>query len=168
MIEGQAIVPAFDRYRFRGEFLDCFASIENHSAPALKRLVELGQAKKAPHLFGQKFDLILKAANLERLWLHRQHVSEILEALRPFAELRGLICHAIIESAVVGGLPAIALKPPGNNDWQARKLLTEDEAASLLAELRRLTAKLLKQGLVANAIPPSSTPPPLQVEAAGP
>lgn len=168
MIEGQAITAAFDRHRFRGEFLDCFAIIETHFVPVLDRLVELGQAKKAPHLFGQKFDLVLRLSNLERLWLHRPHIGEILDELRPFVELRGSIAHALFTPIALGKSQAIVLQSPGSDHWQTRKVITEVEAASLIADLRKLTAKLVKQRLVESVIAPSSPPPPSQAAAVGP
>lgn len=150
MIEGQRIVPAFEAHRFRGEYLDCFARIEDHLMPVIERLVKLGEPKKAPHLFGLKFDLVLKSASTEGLWEHRHHVYPILEELKGFAELRGLIGHAMIEPATIGGSPAIILRAPGDASWQSRKVITEDECITLITHLKKITARLLKQRIAAS------------------
>lgn len=116
MIEGQTIVPALDRHAFRGEFLACFALIEDHLAPAINRAVELGFAKKPPHPFGQKFELVRKLINNERMWRHRADVAAIISKLESFAALRGLIGHGVIDDAVLENKPALSIRAPGNND----------------------------------------------------
>ena len=165
MIEGQLIVPAFEAHRFRGEYLDCFARIEDHLMPVIERLVTMRVIKKAPHLFGQKFDLILKNTSAEKLWQHRDHVIPLLEELQAFAELRGLVGHAIIKEIDFDGCLAISLQKPGDTGWQFRKVITDEECNDLLAQLKRLTTKLLKQRLTVSAAPAS--PPPSGNEASG-
>ena len=147
MIEGQAIVPAPEKHSFRGEYLDCFAVIENHLAPVVKRLVELGQAKRAPLLFGLKFDLVLKSIHAEEVWQHREHVAPILEELSQFAAMRGSICHGLMHEASIGGQPALSITPPGSKSWTERKVLTAQECAAMIRALRQLTERLLKQGM---------------------
>ena len=145
MIEGQAIVPALDLHGFRGQFLDCFALIENHVAPAIDRLVELGIAKKAPHLFGQKFDLISRNIDAQGVWRNRDHVRPLIEELAPFASLRGLVCHGLIKQARLDNVEALSIEPPGGAGWDMRKLITGMECNDLLGTLNDLTKRLLKQ-----------------------
>lgn len=151
MIEGQTIVPALDRHAFRGEFLDCFALIEDHLVPAIDRAVELGFAKKPPHLFGQKFELARKVVDDERIWLHREHVRPIIDSLASYAEMRGLIGHGVIVDAVLEGRPALSIRPSGISDWRKRIVLSEAETNALLNELRELTTRFRKQALKAQA-----------------
>ena len=145
MIEGQPIFPALDRHSFRGQFLDCFALIEDHVAPVIDRLVALGLAKKAPHLFGQKFDLIRRNIAAQSVWRNCDHVGPIFEDLAPFAALRGLMGHGLIKQATLAEGEALSIEPPGYADWSERKVLTAAECHNLLAKLHDLTKRLLKQ-----------------------
>lgn len=145
MIEGQAITPAIDRFAFRGQFLDSFAQIEHHLAVAVERAVELGLAKRAPHLFGQKFDLIRKTVTTEGLWEHPEHIQPIIEDLSELAELRGLIGHSIIENAMLHSGPALSIEAPGVSVWKDRRVLTLKECQTMLDVLATLTKRLHKQ-----------------------
>lgn len=147
MIEGQTIVPALDRHSFRGEFLASFAVIEDHLARAVDRTIELGLAKKPPLLFGQKFALVRKHVNDQRIWRHAAHVAAIISELERFTLLRGLIGHGVIDNAVLGAQPAFSIRQPGNDDWRARKVLSDKEARSLLDDLAQLTKRLERQAL---------------------
>jgi hypothetical protein len=150
MIEGQAIVATIDAARFRGEYLDCCAQIEHHACAAIDRLVQRGRVKKAPYLFGQKFELLRKHAEEAGLWTHYQHVAQALDHLVPYVELRGTICHAVFSPAYVENEAGISWRMPGEAGWRPRRTMTETEMLALLCELRERTAKFLKQKLKAD------------------
>ena len=153
MIEGQLIVPAFEAHRFRGEYLDCFARIEDHLTPVIERLVKIKELKKAPFLFGQKFDLVFKNSSAEDLWRNRHHVIPILDDLQVFADLRGLVGHATIKEIDFDGCPAISLRNPGDASWQSRRVFTNKECDDIINQLKTLTSKLLRQRLTVAASP---------------
>ena len=159
MFEGQRIVPAVEAHRFRGEYLDCFARIEDHLMPVIERLVKIRELKKAPFLFGQKFDLILKNSSADDLWQNRNHVIPILDELQVFADLRGFVGHAIIKKIVFDECPAISLQQPGDTGWQSRRVFTDKECHDMINNLKKLTAKLLKQRLAVAATPNPSYAP---------
>jgi hypothetical protein len=156
MSEDRITLTELDSDRFRGRFLAYFSRIEDHLAPAIARIVELGYAKKPPHLFGQKFDLISKSVDDENIWQHREHVRSILDELRIFVELRGLMGHGLIERATLVGGKAYSIEPPGQKGWPDRKVLLVSECQQLLDSLNGLTAKLLKQGLKPHSKQPKS------------
>ena len=145
MLEGQAISPAISKFEFRGRFLDCFALLEDHLAAALVRLVERGHCKKAPYLFGDKFELVRTTAAAQGIWQNPQHVTPILESLERFAKIRGLICHGVIEETSLGNEPALSIRGPGQTDFECRRVLTMKECNSTLDELANLTVKLTRQ-----------------------
>jgi len=147
MLEGQSFVIELDAARFRGEFLQCCAEIEDHLCTAIERLVELGEIKRPPFLFGQKFDRVLKSADLPGLWKHRDHAGAVLKELQPFIELRGTIGHAVMSPATIEGQDGLSWRTPGVHDWSARQAITLPEMKAALANLRRLTEKFLKQPL---------------------
>jgi len=136
-----------DAVRFRGEFLSHFASIEDSLAPALARLVSLGEAKRPPHLFGQKFELARKSGELPGLWKHPKQVMPLLDKISPFAANRGVMCHAIIEEVTdAHGGRYFLIRPPGKQDWD-RRTLSVDEAGEQLRTLKELAEKLTRQVL---------------------
>jgi len=147
MLEGQSFIAELDAARFRGEFLQCCAEIEDHLCAALDRLVELGVSKKAPYLFGQKFDLVRKTVGQPRLWKHSGHVETVLGDLQPFVELRGVIGHALIGNATIEGEEGVCWQAPGNRRWSDRRAMTHSEMRSTLRDLQHLTTKFLKQPL---------------------
>jgi len=113
MIEGQPIVATIDAVRFRGEFLDSCALIEDHASSAIDRLVQLDKVKKSPYLFGQKFELLRKYADEPGVWTHRQHAAQALDGLATYVELRGTICHAVFSPALVENQAGISWHMPG-------------------------------------------------------
>ena len=149
MIEGQPIVEAMDAERFRGEFLGCCALVEDHACAAIERLVQLGKVKKSPFLFGQKFELVRKHADLPGLWTHREHVAQALDHLVPYVELRGTICHAVFSPAFMENQSGISWRMPGERDWRLRRMMTETELLALLSGLRQSVERFLKQRLKA-------------------
>jgi hypothetical protein len=149
MLEGQSFTVEIDADRFRGEFLRYCAEIEDHLSGALKRLIEIGEIKKEPHLFGHKFGLIRTTVAHAGLWMHSVHVAAILAELQPLMELRGELGHAIIGNATFEGEAGIYWRTPGNRCWADRKTLTQSEMHAMLEDLQRLTKKLLKQPLAA-------------------
>src|SRR5688572_1449400 len=96
MLEGQPFASELDGARFRGDFLQCCAQIEDRLCTALDRLIQLGELKKAPYLFGQKFDQVLKSVSVSDVWKHKDHVEAILRDLREYVELRGILGHAVM------------------------------------------------------------------------
>lgn len=147
MLEAQPIVAEFDAPRFRGEFLQCCADIEEHLCSALERLIELGELKKAPYLFGQKFDQVRKCATVPGLWKHKQHAEAVIEELRPYIELRGELGHALMSPARIDGEEGVSWRAPGKRDWTDRRAMTHTEMRQALEKLRRLTNSFLKQPL---------------------
>lgn len=147
MLEGQKIVRSLDRHIFRGEFLHHFSLIEHYLAPAILRAVELKLTKKVPHLFGQKFELIRKTVNDPRLWRQSEHVGRVLDELMTMVEIRGLVAHGLITETIDGGRMLLIIQLPNNASWIARIALWEDEAQTLLQDLRKLTERLRKQAL---------------------
>lgn len=147
MLEGQPFVADLDGSRFRGEFLQCCALIEHHFCSALDRLVELGEIKKPPHLFGQKFDRVLRSVSVAGVWKHQNHVDAVLRDLQMFIELRGALGHAVITPATVEHEAAISWRPPGSSSWSDRQTMTVTEMGAALKELRKLTEKFLRQPL---------------------
>jgi len=151
MLEGQSFIAELDAARFRGEFLQCCAEIEDHLCAALSRLVELGASKRAPYLFGQKFDLVRKSVGQPGLWKHSDHVHTVLLELQPFVELRGALGHAIIGPATIDGEGGIYWQPPGNRHWIDRRTITSPEMQATLQNLRHLTKKFRKQPFADNS-----------------
>ena len=147
MLEGQPIVAEFAGSSFRGEFLQCCAEIEDRLCLALERLVELGEIKRPPYLFGQKFERVKKSVALSGLWKHKDHVGTVFEELQPFVELRGTLGHALMGTAVLEGKSGVSWRVPGDHDWKSRRAMTHAEMQQTLTELRRLTNKFLKQPL---------------------
>jgi hypothetical protein len=147
MLEGQQIRAEIDPAQFRGGFLAHCALLEDHAAQAIERLVELGELKKVPHLFGQKFEALLRHVHHPKLWRYPNHVDPVLERLSPFIALRGAICHALIERAVIDGRPGLTWRLPGDRDWRNRKSLTDQERDSLLSELAHQTERFCRQPL---------------------
>ena len=147
MLEGQQIRAEIGSAQFRGEFLAYCALIEDHAAQAIERLVELGELKKAPHLFGQKFEALLRHVHHPKLWRYSVHVDLVLEHLSPFLALRGAICHALIEEATIEGRPGLTWRLPGDKDWRNRKSLTDQERDDLLADLASQTERFCRQPL---------------------
>ena len=159
MIEGLPIRLGAEKYSFRGEFLDCFARIEHHLAPIINRLVDLGQVKKAPLLFGLKFELVCKTLHSDGIWQNRDHVAPILEELRPFAEMRGLICHGLINDSYIANRPAFSLSLPGVLGCDERTLLSVVECEDIIRNLRKLTDRFLKQRIKTHAAPQARATP---------
>ncbi|HTM96381.1 MAG TPA: hypothetical protein VL100_11275 [Croceibacterium sp.] len=145
MLEGQEIRAETGPAQFRGEFLGYCALIEDHAADALERLVELGELKKAPHLFGQKFGALARHVHHPKLWLHPAHVDQVLGELSRLVALRGAICHALMEEATIEGHPGLTWRLPGDKDWRNRKSLTDQELAGLLSDLKHQTKRFRNQ-----------------------
>ena len=150
MLEGQRFIVELDAARFRGEFLQCCAEIEDHLCVALKRLIELDEIKKAPYLFGEKFERVKKSSGLLGLWKHRDHAQAVIEALQPLVDMRGTLGHALIAPATIDGKDAICWQTPGNRDWADRRIMTRDDMLATLHDLQRLTKKFCKQPLADN------------------
>lgn len=147
MLEGQAIVADVDASRFRGEFLQCCAEIEGQLCVALDRIAELGDGKKRPYLFGQKFERVQKNVNMPGLWKHKEHVETVLRQLEEFVGLRGSLGHAIMVSAEIEGQKAVCWWPPDRQNWADRRIMTASEMDDTLKRLRTVTDKFLRQAL---------------------
>lgn len=165
MLECQPIEAELGAARFRGEFLQLCALIEDHLCTALDRLVVLGEIKRPPYLFGQKFERVRKSVAIPGLWKHREHVEPVLRELQAFVDLRGTIGHAVMSPATIDGKAAVSWQTPGNRNWSNRKTMTTAEMDQMLAELQRLTEKFRKQPLIS---PASSPPRPSRAAAGGP
>ncbi len=168
MLEGQPFVAELEGSRFRGEFLQCCAQIEHHLCAALDRLTELGEIKKSPYLFGQKFVQVLKSASVAGVWKHKDHVEAVLRDLQVFVELRGTLGHAVMTVAAVNDEAAVSWLPPGSRNWADRQTITLSEMKTVLEDLRRLTDKFLRQPLAPCPNPASSPPRPSPGAAGGP
>ena len=60
-------------------------------------------------------------------------------------ELRGAICHALMEEATIEGHPGLTWRLPGDKDWRNRKSLTDQELAGLLSDLKHQTKRFRNQ-----------------------
>jgi hypothetical protein len=153
-------------HAFRGRFLDKCAIVEHW---ATRTLVSAGEKKRSTYLFGQKIEAVRGLASTEPARFKMpKRVLDLLDALKPFAELRTLLAHAVQTIALTGAGTGIVIFTPlsGTAPASLKLVLDQEEMAGLMKDLSRIAKELADQRL--RAVSPSSPPPPKPAEAAGP
>jgi hypothetical protein len=148
------MIPA---HAFRGEFLDLCAQIEQW---ALERIRQVGDDSKTPYLFGQKLKRVGELAADDTVFSRPARVRELLDRLKPFAELRSKLAHSVMQpssqaaDAIYAFEVAGAPEPP---DHAGRFWLRTSDMAPLICELKKIRKELSDQKV--KALPPSKAPP---------
>ena len=158
MTEGDVISLEMDAARFRGEYLNCCAQIEDHAGEALVQMKRLGLLTKAPYLFGAKFKVLLEHAPKPGIWQDSRRATEVLERLQPYAAMRGVICHAVMMDVVIGDVPSVFWKMPGASDCAPRPGMSHFQIREMLRELAGLTTRFRNQQ-IAKTLNQASSPP---------
>jgi hypothetical protein len=152
-------------HAFRGQFLDKCATVEHWATNALDGA---GQKKRKSYLFGQKIEAVRALACAEPpRFKAPQRVLDLLGELKPFAELRTRLAHSVqtVASTDVGPDILIFTPLPGTAPVGLRLVLDDEDMASLMRDLSRITKELTDQRLKTT---PSALLQPKPAEAAGP
>ncbi len=176
MIAHSRIVPADEPdplralaragHAFRGRFLDKCAIVE-HWATTVLDGADL--KKRTTYLFGQKIEAVRSLAETEPARFKApQRVLALLEALKPFAELRARLAHAVqMVAEAADGAELVIFKPlPGTTPPGLKLVLGQEDMADLIREMSRVAKELADQRL--KEVSPSSPPQPKPAAAAGP
>ncbi|OYY88875.1 MAG: hypothetical protein B7Y45_14025 [Sphingomonas sp. 28-66-16] len=134
-----------DAHAFRGEYIDVCAQIENW---ALEMIDEANDGQKLPYLFGQKLKKVGQLAAGDTLFSKPMRVRELLERLKPFAELRSKLAHALVQPGSPGTDPIFAFEMPGAPsppDDTGRFWLRLSDMNHLISELKKLRKELADQ-----------------------
>lgn len=139
-------------HAFRGEFIDVCAQVEQWTLKVIKHADPGG---KPPYLFGLKLKRVGEIATTGTLFSKPARVCDLLDQLKPLAELRSQLAHAVVQTPSQGSDPIFAWEvaaPDGNRFW-----LKQSEMSSLLGDLKKIRKELTDQKLTdPAAIAPSS------------
>ena len=129
-------------HAFRGEYIDVCAQIEHW---ALGVIARADTEKKPPYLFGLKLKRVGEIAGSSQLFCNPGRVSDLLERLKPLAELRSQLAHAIVQSPNQCDDPVFAWEVSGPDG--ARFWLRQSEMGHHLSELKKIRKELADQPL---------------------
>lgn len=129
-------------HAFRGEYIDVCAQIEHWALSVIERA---DAGKKPPYLFGLKLRRVGEIAATSQLFCKPARVCELLDQLKPLADLRSQLAHGIVQSPNQSSDPVFAWEVAGSDN--ARFWLRQSEMIDRLCALKKIRKELADQKL---------------------
>jgi hypothetical protein len=132
-------------HAFRGRFIDKCALVEHWATAALDFP---GQKKRGAYLFGQKIEAVRALASTEpSRFKAPQRVLDLLDAMKPFVELRARLAHSVQMVAHTAAGTEIVIFTPltGTVPTGLKLVLAHEDMASLMKELSKVAKELTDQ-----------------------